>query len=119
MILPASTPRAFNERATIMLREALQAHLVYSSPASLRAPHGLYALIGHQPKPGMAAKPPMIRPWPSHLTEEDHELSQHATIMLQADCMLPIVTSEGAGGVEAQVHTSCAAICNTEVVGLD
>lgn len=37
----------------------------YRIPLSLAFPHGLYALMGHQPKPGTAPIPPIIRPLPS------------------------------------------------------
>lgn len=39
--------------------------LLYSTPASTALPQGLYALIGHHPKPGIEANPPMMRPLPS------------------------------------------------------
>ena len=41
-------------------------HLSYPRPLSMRPGHGLYALIGHQRKPGTAPIPPIILPLPSH-----------------------------------------------------
>ena len=37
---------------------------MYCPPSLSRAGHGLYALIGHHPKPGRAPIPPPIRPSP-------------------------------------------------------
>jgi hypothetical protein len=42
-------------------------HRVYSMPAWLRPGQGRYALMGHQPKPGTAPRPPRMRPSPSQL----------------------------------------------------
>jgi hypothetical protein len=45
----------------------LGTHRVYSRPAWLRPGQGRYALIGHQPNPGTAPRPPRMRPSPSQL----------------------------------------------------
>ena len=50
----------------VVLSSVSSPHLSYPRPLSMRPGHGLYALIGHQRKPGTAPIPPIILPLPSH-----------------------------------------------------